>query len=118
MATLPTSPGWRAVSAKYQRAQARTVSPFTYQAQTQLWSGERWEFEFQLPPMKTAAAGAWLTFLHTLAKNAETFSCDVSRYVPTGVSGTMTLRLTDGQAGWNLSQARMFGITFKAEQAL
>jgi hypothetical protein len=117
MASIPSSPGFRSVRTTFEKAQMRTISPFTFQAQTQLWSGSRWVFEISLPPMKASEASNWITFLHTLANTADTFSKDMSAYIPSGVTGTMTLRLTEGQTSWDVDDAKTFGITFKVEQA-
>lgn len=115
----PSSPGWRSVRVTYEKAKKRNVSQFTFQAQTYIEQGERWLFEFTLPNMNTTQAGAWWTFLHSLAKNDDTFSCNVSAYVPSGAPGTMTLRLAGqgNQASWDLDEIKRGGITFIAETA-
>ena len=123
MATLtkPAAPGWATVRARYQRAKARSVSPFTFQSQTYLHAGERWVFELSLPPLRTTATAlAWMAFLRDLAKNNDTFQLVVTNYVPTGVSSPMTVRLAgDGnEASWDIGTAKTFGFSFTVEQVI
>lgn len=123
MATLtkPSAPGWQSVKAHYQRAKARNVSPFTFQAQTYIHPGERWVFELTLPPLRTTATAlSWMAFLRDLAKNNDTFELVVTNYVPTGVSSPMTVRLADaGNAvSWGINTAKFYGFSFTVEQVI
>jgi len=117
--TKPSSPGWRNVVTGYRRVKARVPSPYSLVSQTQVWSGTLYTFTFTLPAIKDAdVADDWMTFLRDLADGDNHFVCDVSDYVPSDVSGasTMQLRLSESQAGWDMDRARLFGITFTAEE--
>jgi len=122
MATLtkPTAPGWRSVTARFVKAKARSVSPFTFQEQTYLWAGERWAFDLELPSMSASRAADWLTFLHQLAKSNDTFSLSVTGYVPTGVTSPMTVRLAGAgnECSWSIDTAKRFGLSFSVEQVI
>jgi hypothetical protein len=117
--TKPNSPGWRGVTAHYHKVKPRHVSQFTLKSQAVVWAGEALSFTFELPPIKdNTTAQAWITFLYDLARGDNYFVCDVSSYVPSTVSGapTMQLRLVSPDASWTVGSARLFGITFDAEQ--
>lgn len=114
--TKPSSPGWQRVSAQYRKAKSRHVSPFSLTSQTYVWSGSLWTFTFHLPPMKTAQAADWLAFLKDLVDGDNYFSCNVSLYVPSGVTSPMNLRLADNVIDWDVDRAKLFGITFTAEE--
>jgi len=119
--TKPTAPGWQSVKAHYQRAKARNVSPFTFQAQTYIHQGERWVFELTLPPLRTTATAlSWMAFLRDLAKGDNTFSLAVANYVPSDVTSPMTVRLADaGNAvSWDIDTAKFFGFSFTVEQVI
>lgn len=123
MATLtkPPSPGWRSVTPLYRRAKAVVESPFTYQKQVHLHPGEQWKFSLELPPIKDATvAQSWIAFLHSLAKNDDTFSLAVAGYVPSSISSPMTVRLADSgnEATWTVGNARVFGLSFTVEQVV
>lgn len=122
MATLtkPASPGWRSVTPHFKKVKARNTSPFTLQSQTYLYAGEQWSFDLSLPSMSTAQAGAWLTFLHQLAKSNDTFELVVTGYVPTGVTSPMTVELAGNgsECSWDIDVAKRFGLSFTVQQKI
>lgn len=123
MATLtkPAAPGWRTVTPVYRRAKATIESPFTFQKQVHLHPGEQWKFTLELPPIKDeTTALAWCAFLHSLAKNDDTFALAVAGYVPASVASPMTVRLADdgNEATWTVGNARVFGLSFTVEQVI
>lgn len=122
MATLtkPSTPGWRSVAPRFRKVKARNVSPFTLQAQTYLYPGEQWSFDLSLPSMSTAQAGAWMTFLHQMAKSNDTFELVVTGYVPAGVTSPMTVRLAGNgnECNWDINTAKRFGLSFTVEQVI
>lgn len=96
------------------------MSPFTFQVQEYLWSGERWSFDLSLPSMTTAQAGTWMTFLHQLAKSGDTFELAVTGYVPSGVTSPMTVHLAGNgnECSWDIDMIKRFGISFSVEQVI
>jgi hypothetical protein len=118
MATFPTSPGIRSCIPRYRKARSRSVSEFTFQAQTYLFSGERWEFEITFPSMSATDAATVISFLHTMCSTGDTTSKDMSAYLPSSVTGTRTLRLVDPQVEWSVDEMKRFGVTFTLEDAV
>lgn len=119
--TKPASPGWRSIRARYVKAKARNVSPFTFQSQTYVHSGERWEFDLIIPPVKTTATAlAWMAFLRDLAKADNTFSLVVTNYVPSDVASPMTVRLAGAgnEVAWDVDTAKLYGFAFTVEQVI
>jgi hypothetical protein len=55
------------ISIRPQNATARTNSPFTFAAQTQIWTGQRWRADVSLPIKSRADAEAWLAALTEIA---------------------------------------------------
>ena len=52
---------------------AISQSPFTYSQQVHKWTGQRWEADVTLPPMKRADAEEWISFLVKLKGSYGTF---------------------------------------------
>ena len=52
---------------------AISQSPFTYSQQVHKWTGQRWEADITLPPMKRADAEEWISFLVSLKGSYGTF---------------------------------------------
>ena len=115
--TKPSTPGYKVVTAVYRKVKARHVSPFSLVSQTYIWSGEIWIFTIEMPPMKEATAAAWKVFLHELARDEDTWSQDMSDYLPSGVTGTRTLRLV-GDPAWIVGDGNLHAVTFTAEDSL
>ena len=57
--TLPTSPGIVSGTLKLVRAQSRSISPFTFATQIQIYPGEQWKGNFELPRMTQAQIAEW-----------------------------------------------------------
>lgn len=64
--TLPTSPTSRSIVIHKRSAVGMAASPFTYQAQTYVWSGQVWLADIMLPPMPRAQAEPWVAALSSL----------------------------------------------------
>lgn len=119
--TKPTSLHWKTVRARFVKAKARSVSPFTYQSQTYIHAGERWEFDITCAPLKTTAdALACMAFLRDLAKGDNTFSLAVTGYVPSDVTSPMTVRLSGNgnEASWDIDTAKIYGFSLTVEQVI
>jgi hypothetical protein len=62
--TLPTSPLSRSITIRPRAATGALQNPFTYTPQVQVWGGQRWEADVELPPMpRRADAEAWIAVL-------------------------------------------------------
>jgi len=70
---LPSSPGFRRLRIRPQRAQVTSESEFTLESQVQASAGERWIAEVTLPLMKRAQAAPWQGFFALLDGKAGTF---------------------------------------------
>ena len=113
--TKPSSPGWKAVNARYRKVKRTFPNPYTLQKKTQMWSGESWSFDLTLPPMTETQAASWLTFLHELVRDNDNFSLVCSSYVPAGVSSPRLVRFVGNVTQWSIDDAMMFGMTFVVE---
>lgn len=63
----------RRVRLRVEQAVSVSISPFSGREQTQEHPGDRWVAEIELPPMKRAAAEAWLCFLLKLRGQVGSF---------------------------------------------
>ena len=68
---------------------AVSQSPFTYSQQVHKWTGQRWEADITLPPMKRADAEEWISFLVSLKGSYGTFLLgDPSAVTPRGTASS------------------------------
>lgn len=70
---FPTHTGIRAADLRVVNAVAVSRSPFTFSTQVQAYSGEMWQADFTLPPMKRADAEVWAAWLTSLKGQYGTF---------------------------------------------
>jgi hypothetical protein len=70
---LPTATGIANVNLRASNAVAISESPFTFKQQVIAHTGQRWEADITLPPMKRANAEVWLSFLLSLGGAKGTF---------------------------------------------
>lgn len=99
--SLPTVTGIRDISFRAKNAVAYSQSPFTFAGQAHAYSGETWEADITLPPMKRAAAEEWLAFLISLRGSYGTFYLgDPDGKTPRGtVSANTDVSAATGSAG-------------------
>jgi hypothetical protein len=71
--SLPTHTGIRSIELRAINAVAYSMSPFTFAGQSHSYSGQMWQADVTLPPMKIADAEQWLGFLLSLNGQAGTF---------------------------------------------
>lgn len=71
--TLPTVTGIRSITLRSVNAVAIEQSPFTFAQQVQASSGQRWEADVTLPPMKRESAATWVSWLRSLRGQYGTF---------------------------------------------
>jgi len=105
--TLPTQTGIATVNLHAINAVAISSSPFTYKQQVVAHSGQRWEAEISLPPMKRADAEVWVAFLLSLKGQRGTFlmgdpNCATARGSASTTAGTPVVNGAD-QTGDTLS---------------
>jgi len=70
---LPTNIGFAQVTLRAVNQTAMSMSPFTYKQQIYNHSGQRWEAECQVPPIKRDDAEEWIAWLLSLNGRAGTF---------------------------------------------
>ena len=70
---LPTNIGFANITLRAVNQTAMTMSPFTYKQQIYNHSGQRWEAECQIPPLKRDDAEGWIAFLLSLRGQGGTF---------------------------------------------
>jgi hypothetical protein len=70
---LPTNIGFAQVTLRAVNQTSMTMSPFTYKQQIYNHSGQRWEAECQIPPLKRDDAEEWVAWLLSLNGRAGTF---------------------------------------------
>ena len=70
---LPTNIGFAQVTLRAVNQTSMTMSPFTYKQQIYNHSGQRWEAECQVPPLKRDDAEEWIAWLLSLNGRAGSF---------------------------------------------
>jgi hypothetical protein len=101
--TMP-SHGFVRIAFMNQDATAVVESPYTYQAQIQEHSGQRWVVEVTLPPMERATAAPWQAFLASLRGPLGTFYLgDPKATTPRGVATGTPLVNNAGNTGNELT---------------
>lgn len=104
---LPTHTGFSEVELRASNAVAYSRSPFTFAGQAFAYSGQMWQANITLPPMRRADAEQWIAWLVSLRGQLGTFllgdniSCDPR--------GTATSATISGSAGDNSVTVAMSG---------
>lgn len=107
---LPTHTGIQSVSLRANDIVGMNMSPFSASQQVYKYTGQFWEADISLPPMKRADAEYWITFLMKLNGAYGTFllgdpAANTARGVATGspvvngASQTGYTLITDGWTG-------------------
>jgi hypothetical protein len=80
----PTTPGFRGIVLRMNDTVAETRSPFSAQAQQQLWPGaDWWEAEIEMPPLQPLQTAAWQSWFAALQGKTAVFQLgDPSRPQP------------------------------------
>ena len=105
--TFPTQTGIASVNLHAINSVAISQSPFTYKQQVVAHTGQRWEAEVSLPPMKRDDAEVWIAFLLSLKGMRGTFlmgdpNCATARGSASTAAGTPVVNGAD-QTGDNLT---------------
>ena len=70
---FPTHTGIKSINLRAVNQSAISASPFTYKQQVHNHTGERWEAEVSLPPMKRTDAEQWIAWLMSMGGMSGTF---------------------------------------------
>ena len=102
--TLPSHTGIRSITFRAVNTVGISQSPFTYAQQAVAHSGQRWEVDVTLPPMKRADAEQWIAWLVSLRGQLGTFTLgDPIGATPRGSAGGTPLVNGASQTGGTLS---------------
>lgn len=86
--TLPSHTGIAQINFRAINTVGMSMSPFTYAQQVVAHSGQRWEADITLPPMKRADAEQWIAWLVSLRGQLGTFTLgDPTGATPRGLAG-------------------------------
>ena len=99
---FPTHTGVRNVELRAVSATAYSMSPFTFAGTSYEYSGQMWQADITLPPMRRADAEVWVSWLLSLRGRAKTFLLgDPLCIQPRGLAGTFlgTPVITDQTGG-------------------
>jgi len=101
--SLPSHTGIRSVSFRAINTVGISASPFTYSQQAVAHSGQRWEIDVTLPPMKRTDAEQWIAWLTSLRGQLGTFTIgDPFGCTPRGSAGGTPLVNGASQTGGEL----------------
>lgn len=104
---LPTHTGIRSVEFRAVNAVAYSRSPFTFSGQAFAYSGQMWQADITLPPMKREDAERWIAWIISLRGQFGSFLMgDPSSPAPRGTAETATIT---GNAGSNSVEVTMTG---------
>lgn len=108
MTTYPISflshTGVRSIELRAVNAVIYEMSPFTFAGQAQASSGQMWQADVSLPPMKREDAEKWIAWLVSLRGQFGTFNMgDPSAATPRGVATGTPLVNGASQTGENLN---------------
>ena len=105
--SLPTTIGIAEVEFRAVNAVAVSQSPFTFQQQIHVYSGQAWQADISLPPVKADLAEAWVGFLLSLRGQYGTFY--LGDPLNTAPRGTATTLSVTGSAGSSSVTATLNG---------
>lgn len=98
--TMPTHTGIRSVELRAINAVAYSRSPFSFAGQAFAYSGQMWQADVTLPPMKRTDAEQWLAWLVSLRGSLGTFLLgDPLGCIPRGVATGTPLIKGGSQTG-------------------
>lgn len=102
--SLPTTPYPARVTVRARSVVGVSESPFSYSQQVQRHTGERWEADVQLPPMRQAVAETWVAWLLSLGGRYGTFNMgDPAHLTYRGAGGGTPLVNGASQTGGTLA---------------
>lgn len=95
--SLPNQTSIRSINFTALNAVAYSRSPFTFAGQAQTYSGQMWQADISLKPMRRADAEEWVAWLLSLRGQHGTFL--LSDPVSSSIRGTATAATISGSAG-------------------
>lgn len=105
--TLPTHTGIAQIELRATNAVAYSASPFTFVGQAFAYSGQMWQADVTLPPMKRVDAERWIAWIVSLRGQFGSFLMgDPSGPTPRGTATSATIT---GSAGSNSVTVTMTG---------
>ena len=104
---LPTHTGFSEVELRASNAVAYSRSPFTFAGQAFAYSGQMWQADITLPPMRRADAEQWIAWLVSLRGQLGTFL--LGDNISCNARGTATSATISGSAGDNSVTVAMTG---------
>ena len=119
--TLPTEPNGfaRIAGVPLIKPKAKRRSPFSMYSTTHVWPGEHWAFSFELPPLDKTTGLLWIKALRDLEAADDTFTLNMTDYLPSGTSGasSFSMTLVRGSAQWAVEKDGLYRISFRGEKA-
>ena len=104
---LPTSTGFAQIELRAKNAVAYSRSPFTFAGQAHAYSGQMWQADVTLPPMRRSDAEQWISWLVSLRGQLGTFL--LGDNLSCNARGTATSATITGSAGDNSVTVAMTG---------
>lgn len=104
---LPTHTGFSEVELRASNAVAYSRSPFTFAGQAFAYSGQMWQADITLPPMRRSDAEQWIAWLVSLRGQLGTFL--LGDNISCNARGTATSATISGSAGDNSVTVAMTG---------
>lgn len=104
---LPTHTGFSDVELRAKNAVAYSRSPFTFAGQAFAYSGQMWQADITLPPMRRSDAEQWIAWLVSLRGQLGTFL--LGDKISCEPRGTATSATISGSAGDNSVTVVMTG---------
>lgn len=101
--TLPLQPSLRSISITPKNGTVPVPSPFTFQTQVQVWSGQAWVAKCSIPAGRRATMGKWVAAMTSLCGSKGSFLLgDTAHTSPRGVGTGTPLVNGGGQSGSSL----------------
>lgn len=86
--SLPTTIGMAKIELRAVNAVALSRSPFTFSSQVHAYSGQMWQADVSIPPVRKDLAESWVAFLLSLQGQKGTFLMgDPNNATPRGIAG-------------------------------
>ena len=105
--SLPDTIGIAQIELRATNAVALSSSPFTFQQQVHVYSGQAWSADISLPPVNEELAEAWVGFLLALRGQSGTFY--LNDPLNTSPRGTATSLSVTGSSGSSSVSASLNG---------
>lgn len=119
--TLPSQPGGfaRISGVPVIKPKVERRSSFSMYSTVHVWPGEHWAFSFELPPVEKATGLLWIKALYDLEKANDTFTLNMTDYLPSGTTGAsaFSMTLVPRSAQWSVDTDGQYRISFRGQKA-